>query len=110
VRFAFDSAELLPDATGPLDNLGQVLSRPNLQSNNIVITGHTDHKGSADYNLKLSIRRANSVADYLVNKFPLQRNNLSAEGYGFERLKNAADPLAAENRRVEVVNAGRPAS
>jgi flagellar motor protein MotB len=37
---------------------------------------------------------------------PLDRNNLTAVGYGFEKLKNRNDPLAAENRRVEIINVG----
>lgn len=108
INFAFDSAELLPDATIKLDKLGQVLARPNLQSNNIVISGHTDHKGSAEYNLNLSERRANSVADYLAGKFSLDRSNLTSVGYGYEKLKNPSNPFAAENRRVEIVNGGHP--
>jgi outer membrane protein OmpA-like peptidoglycan-associated protein len=108
VNFAFDSSELLPDATLKLDKLGQVLARSNLQRNNIVISGHTDRKGSADYNLKLSDRRANAVADYLASKFPLDRSNLTSQGYGFEKLKNPSNPFAAENRRVEIVNGGHP--
>ena len=108
INFAFDSADLLSDTLPRLDALGQVLSRTNLQGNNVVISGHTDRKGTADYNLKLSDRRAGSVVEYLVNKFSLDRSNLTAVGYGFEKLKNAADPLAAENRRVEIVNGGRP--
>jgi outer membrane protein OmpA-like peptidoglycan-associated protein len=110
INFAFDSAELLPDTRPRLDSLGQALSRPNLQTNNIFISGHTDHKGSAEYNLKLSERRAAAVVDYLLSKFPLDRNNLAAVGYGYEKLKNARDPLSGENRRVEIVNGGRPAS
>jgi outer membrane protein OmpA-like peptidoglycan-associated protein len=108
INFAFDSADLLPEAIPRLDALGQVLSRPNLQTNNIVISGHTDRKGTAEYNLRLSQQRAASVVDYLVNKFPLDRTNLAAVGYGFDKLKNDADPFAAENRRVEIVNGGRP--
>jgi outer membrane protein OmpA-like peptidoglycan-associated protein len=108
IFFAFDSAELLPEATTRLDKLGKVLADPALQQNNIVISGHTDRKGSAEYNQGLSERRAASVVDYLVNTFGLDRNNLMAVGYGFERLKNPADPMAAENRRVQVVNGQRP--
>jgi outer membrane protein OmpA-like peptidoglycan-associated protein len=108
IFFAFDSAELLPEATTRLDKLGKVLADPALQQNNIVISGHTDRKGSADYNQGLSERRAASVVDYLVNKLGLDRNNLMAVGYGFERLKNPADPMAAENRRVQVINGQRP--
>src|ERR1700730_11744927 len=104
IFFAFDSAELQPEATSRLDKLGQVLANPALQQNNVVIGGHTDRKGTAEYNQGLSERRAASVTTYLVGKFGLDRNNLVAVGYGFERLKNFANPLAAENRRVRIVS------
>jgi outer membrane protein OmpA-like peptidoglycan-associated protein len=110
IHFAFDSAELLPNTRPQLDSLGQALARPSLQTNNIFISGHTDQKGSAEYNLKLSERRAASVVEYLLSKFPLERNNLTAVGYGFEKLKNSRDPFAGENRRVEIVNGGPAAS
>jgi OOP family OmpA-OmpF porin len=77
-----------------------------LQDNNIVVSGHTDHKGTAEYNQKLSERRADAVVDYLVTKFSLDRSKLAAVGYGFDKLKNSADPLSGENRRVEIVNGG----
>jgi outer membrane protein OmpA-like peptidoglycan-associated protein len=108
IFFAFDSAELQPEATSRLDKLGQVLANPALQKNNVVIGGHTDRKGTAKYNQGLSERRAASVTTYLVGKFGLDRNNLVAVGYGFEQLKNFANPLAAENRRVQIVNGLRP--
>jgi len=108
INFAFDSADLLPDAIPHLEALGQVLSRSDLKSNNILISGHTDRKGTADYNQNLSERRADAVVDYLAKKFSLDRSNLTAVGYGFDKLKNAADPFAAENRRVVIVNGGKP--
>jgi outer membrane protein OmpA-like peptidoglycan-associated protein len=54
IFFAFDSADLLPEARTHLDKLGQVLANPELRQNNIVVSGHTDRKGTADYNQALS--------------------------------------------------------
>jgi outer membrane protein OmpA-like peptidoglycan-associated protein len=108
IFFAFDSADLLPEAATRLDKLSQVLASPELRPNNIVISGHTDRKGTAEYNQALSERRAASVADYLVSKFGLDRNNLLTAGYGFEQLKNTANPMAPENRRVQIVNGEQP--
>jgi outer membrane protein OmpA-like peptidoglycan-associated protein len=108
IFFAFDSADLLPEAMTRLDKLGQVLADPQLRQNNIVVGGHTDRKGTAAYNQALSERRAATVANYLAGKFDLDRNNLVTVGYGFEQLKNTANPLAAENRRVQVVNGLQP--
>ena len=106
INFAFDSADLRPDAIPHLNALGQALSVTNLQANHIVIGGHTDRKGTAEYNLELSERRAASVLHFLVERFSFDRKNFTTVGYGFEKLKNTADPFAAENRRVEVVNGG----
>ena len=61
---------------------------------------------SGERNMTLSERRAEAVRDYLVGHFSIGASRLIAIGYGEERLKNTADPDAAENRRVEVVNLG----
>jgi outer membrane protein OmpA-like peptidoglycan-associated protein len=106
INFAFDSADIMPDAIPRLQALGQVLSQPNLRSSNIVISGHTDRKGTVEYNQRLSERRADAVVEFLVSKFPVSRENLTAVGYGFAKLKNMADPFSGENRRVEIVNGG----
>jgi len=73
----------------------------------IVISGHTDSsmKGAADESLvkELSLRRANSVKEALVNKFKMQPNQFSVDGAGWSRPADPADPdNHAKNRRVEV--------
>ena len=73
----------------------------------IVISGHTDSsmKGAADESLvkELSLRRANSVKEALVNKFKMQPNQFSVAGAGWERPADSKDPdNHAKNRRVEV--------
>jgi NitT/TauT family transport system substrate-binding protein len=73
----------------------------------IVIEGHTDAsmKGSADESLvkELSTRRANSVKEALVNKFKMQPNQFSVNGYGWDRPADPKDPENhAKNRRVEI--------
>ena len=106
ILFAFDSAEILPEAKPSLDELGKALSDAKLQSASFLIAGHTDAKGSADYNLALSQRRAESVADYLVTTYHVGKERLTVIGFGEEHLKNKDDPLADENRRVQIVNTG----
>jgi len=54
----------------------------------------------------LSQRRAASVADFLVKTYHVDKGQLSVIGFGEEQLKNKEDPLADENRRVQIVNAG----
>jgi outer membrane protein OmpA-like peptidoglycan-associated protein len=69
-----------------------------------MLGGHTDAKGSDEYNQTLSERRAETVKRFLMEKYHLPAANLVSAGYGKKGLKNAADPYAAENRRVEIVN------
>ncbi len=68
----------------------------------IEVQGHTDNVGKADYNLKLSDARANSVMNYLV-KQGVPQERISAKGYGMERPieDNKTKAGRAKNRRVE---------
>ena len=104
ITFAFNSAEIGPRAEPALLALGKALADPGLAGATFLVAGHTDGKGSAAYNLALSEKRAAAVKRYLIAEFRLSEARLLALGYGFERLKNAADPAADENRRVQVVN------
>ena len=104
VFFAYDSAVILPEALPKLITLGQALSDPRLKGSVFLIGGHTDAKGGDEYNLGLSSRRADSVKQFLTQNFHLDPGTLYTMGFGKEQLKNAADPLAGENRRVQIVN------
>ena len=84
--------------------LGGALIAPELKDALFAINGHTDASGSAAYNKTLSQKRADSVKTFLVSEFDIDPKRLEAVGWGEERLKNTADPKAAENRRVEIVN------
>jgi outer membrane protein OmpA-like peptidoglycan-associated protein len=106
ILFAFDSAEILPEARPSLDELGKALSDPKLADGSFLIAGHTDAKGSDAYNLALSQRRAESVKAFLVTTYHVNPDHLSVIGFGEEQLKNKDDPLADENRRVQIVNTG----
>ena len=106
ILFAFDSAEILPEARPALDELGKALSDPKLTGGTFLIAGHTDAKGSDAYNLGLSQRRAASVKAFLVETYHVDGGRLSVIGFGEEQLKNKEDPLADENRRVQIVNTG----
>ena len=106
ILFAFDSADILPEAKPSLDELGKALTDPKLTGGAFLIAGHTDAKGSDDYNLALSQRRAASVKAFLVETYKVDEGRLSVIGFGEEQLKNKDDPLADENRRVQIVNTG----
>jgi outer membrane protein OmpA-like peptidoglycan-associated protein len=109
ILFAFDSADILPEAKPSLDELGKALTDPKLTGGTFLIAGHTDARGSDEYNLALSQRRAASVKAFLVETYKVDEGRLSAIGFGEEQLKNKDDPLADENRRVQIVNTGSAA-
>jgi len=104
VFFDYKSAEIKGKAIEQLTALGRALSDARLADDAFVIAGHTDAKGGADYNLELSRRRAEAAIQFLADNFKIDRAKLVARGYGFQHLKNKAKPLAAENRRVQIVN------
>ena len=99
----FDSSAITPEALPILKKLGEALSDDRLKGSVYLVAGHTDAKGSAAYNLGLSDARAKSVREFLIEKFHLDPKQLVAVGFGEEQLKNSEDPLAAENRRVQVM-------
>jgi outer membrane protein OmpA-like peptidoglycan-associated protein len=104
VYFDYDSSAITPRAESDLITLGKALTSPELKGSAFVIGGHTDAKGDDDYNQKLSERRAASVKRFLKQEFDIADDTLVTVGYGEEQLKNTSEPLAAENRRVQIVN------
>jgi outer membrane protein OmpA-like peptidoglycan-associated protein len=102
INFEYNSAILQTDARINLDRLGTALAQ--LEGQKFKIGGHTDSKGSANYNLSLSERRAKAVRDYLITKFNIPAGNLVAAGYGKTRPLFPDDPENSANRRVEVLN------
>jgi outer membrane protein OmpA-like peptidoglycan-associated protein len=104
IEFNYGSAMIAAAAVPQLTELGIALRSPQLQNAVLVIGGHTDAKGTDQYNQDLSQRRSEAVKDYLVKTFKIPADNLITAGYGKRDLKNKIDPYAAENRRVEIVN------
>lgn len=105
--FSFDSDKL--GASQPkLDDIAKLLSE-NSSIGNVVITGYADRLGNANYNQKLSERRASAVKDYLVGK-GVAANRLTAVGKGTanpvveckEKNRPALIKCLEPNRRVEV--------
>ena len=100
VRFAFDSADILPAARTQLDALAEGIKL--LAPESIVtVEGHTDAVGSDAYNLELSRVRALAVRDYLVQRHNIDAARLKTVAYGESRPIESSDPNAALNRRVQ---------
>jgi outer membrane protein OmpA-like peptidoglycan-associated protein len=104
IDFDYNSAQIGATATPGITALGKALSSPQLASGTFMLAGHTDGKGSDAFNQDLSERRADAVKRYLIARYKLPTANLIAVGYGKSMLKNKDNPLAPENRRVQVVN------
>ncbi|MDP1616145.1 OmpA family protein [Phenylobacterium sp.] len=108
VLFAFDSADLAPGADAQLRRTASLVA-PGAQK--IEVVGHTDSVGEADYNLALSLRRAQAVADWLAQEGGVPEARLAASGLGEadpaapnQTASGADDPQGrALNRRVVVV-------
>lgn len=100
VNFAFDSSDLTTTSRVNLDKLAQVLK--NNPDTNINIYGHTDSRGTDEYNQRLSERRAASVKNYLLSR-GIASNRMFTMGMGESdpRATNDTDAGRAENRRVE---------
>ncbi|MFT3919173.1 OmpA family protein [Cloacibacterium sp.] len=100
VNFDFNSAALTTVSKSNLDKLAGVMVQ--YPDTNINVYGHTDSKGTDEYNLTLSQRRANSVIDYLVSK-GIARTRLNAMGMGEKDpiATNETEAGRAQNRRVE---------
>ena len=104
IFFDYNSDLIGPKAIRAVNELGEALSKPALKGGTFILNGHTDAAGSPEYNLALSHRRAQSVRRYLIETYRIAPEKLVVAGFGKERLKIAEQPLAGENRRVEVVN------
>jgi len=102
VHFDFDRYSLRPEAVRVLDEaVSAMMQDPMLR---ITVEGHTCNIGTAEYNLALGDRRANSVRDYLVSR-GIGADRLQTVSYGEERPKydNAREETRRLNRRAAMV-------
>lgn len=106
IQFAFNSAQLTPGSIATLHNLGNALNRELADQKKFLIEGHTDAKGGRQYNMVLSQRRADAVKDYLVRDSHVDAGRLETAGKGPTEPVDPAQPYAAVNRRVVVINLG----
>ena len=106
IFFDLDKATLRPESTVELERLTKLMiDVPTLK---IELGGHTDSRGSDNYNQQLSQRRAKAVVDYLTTKKGISPDRLKWAGYGETQLVNecsngvkCTDDQHQENRRTE---------
>ncbi len=91
IFYDFDKATLRPESKTALDDLVKLLNEnPNIT---IELSAHTDYKGSAEYNKRLSQRRAESVVNYLIEN-GIATDRLTPVGYGKENPKKIRRKVA----------------
>jgi OOP family OmpA-OmpF porin len=103
IHFETGKSTIMQDSYAALDSVGQVLT--NFPQLKIEVGGHTDSRGKAAMNQKLSEARAQAVVDYLKSKYSLSDDQLVAKGYGESKpiASNSNASGMARNRRVEFV-------
>ena len=106
INFASGSWEVSPDQIPQLQGLADAMLKVIQENPSTVfmIEGHTDAVGSAEDNMSLSDRRAESVAEILTSNFNIPPENLVTQGYGEQHLRVQTDGPSRENRRVQVRN------
>jgi len=102
VHFGFDKDFLTKQAKEELDKLGETV--PNAKGYIITVEGGTDSTGPADYNYSLSERRANSVIQYLGEKYNVPPHKIYLIGLGKDKpaQDNKTRDGRAANRRVDI--------
>ncbi len=105
IYYDLDDDKILPDAEGDLDFVYDLMTRyPEMV---IELSSHTDSRGKDGYNLDLSLRRANSARQYLVQR-GIEGSRIKAVGYGEKRILNrctngveCSEEEHRRNRRTE---------
>ena len=105
VYFGFDKSNITEASAVRLDKIVALMKENTAIE--IEVSAHTDSRGSSDYNLRLSNRRAKSAIDYIV-AMGIERNRLKGKGYGESRMLNkcvngveCSEEAHAKNRRTE---------
>ena len=103
ILFDFNQSKIKPESDSTLMAIaGYLNNNPEVK---LIVVGHTDMKGSFEYNMKLSGERATAVKNALVNKYKIDQSRLSTHGMGYlsPKSNNTSDSGRTLNRRVELV-------
>ncbi|WP_019626130.1 OmpA family protein [Thioalkalivibrio sp. ALJT] len=107
ILFEVNSAAILPESAEALESIAELM---NAQSSmELLVVGHTDNTGDFDYNVSLSLQRAQSVVNWLRDEYGIAGARLQAAGAGMMApvTTNRTEEGRAQNRRVELVERGR---
>jgi OOP family OmpA-OmpF porin len=106
IRFDFDKASVRTNYVDEIDALGSFLQQnPNAY---VLLEGYTDTSGHEEYNIGLSLRRAESVSNYLMDNYMISGDRIVVNYYGPANpaADNATSEGRAMNRRVEIAVGG----
>lgn len=106
IDFENNSIAIEPKSYRTVGMIADALHHPNLRRYKFLVVGHTSSTGDAKHNLDLSQKRANAITEALSTTFAVAPDRLFAIGVGEEWPVDPANPQAADNRRVQLVNLG----
>ncbi|GAB4263073.1 MAG: hypothetical protein Kow0092_13750 [Deferrisomatales bacterium] len=100
IQFDFDKAVIKPEYYSEVERVADYLRR--YRDLQVTIQGHTDNVGTPEYNMGLSLRRAQAVIDLLAERYGIDRSRLKAEGFGATQpiASNETPEGRAKNRRI----------
>jgi OOP family OmpA-OmpF porin len=103
VEFDTDKSDIKSEYQSEIAKVGEYMQK--YPTTTALVEGHTDNIGGYEYNMKLSQRRAESVLNYLVDKFGIDRSRLNAKGFGYTRrvAYNSTPEGRQKNRRINVI-------
>lgn len=104
IYFDTDRAEVKPESRTTLAEISTLLKQN--AKMNLIVVGHTDNSGTLDYNMDLSLRRAQAVVAALISDFDVARDRVEPRGVGFLApvAPNTSELERAKNRRVELLS------
>lgn len=104
INFELGSASLTTDGMIGLRSLAKALLDPRLSGKTFQIAGHTDGRGDAAFNMKLSNDRARTVVEHLTTFYEVPQSSLIPVGWGMQKPLTPNDLMNPLNRRVEIIN------
>lgn len=103
VNFDFDRSEVKAEYFDEIEEVAEFMRQ--YEDTVVELEGHTDSRGTEQYNQGLSERRANAVRQVMIDRFDISPGRITATGYGEGQpiASNSTDAGRAENRRVITV-------
>ncbi len=103
IFFETNSDQPLPSSAPDLADLAVAIRDARFDNKRFAVLGHTDARGSAAYNMDLSVRRAREVMRRLQDLSGLPAGRFVSDGRGESELRDPANPQSGVNRRVQII-------